>query len=96
MLRLWYSNSMSYRSKYYNLDRPGEYHDRVVFGWVVERLETMSREELVALLDRPEIGIAFGGANWRQLTPHEELVSVLISDVEPQVLLQVLGYSRAA
>jgi hypothetical protein len=87
---------MSHLSKYYNLDKPGPGWTKTDFAYVVRTLENVPREELLAMLSRSDIAIQFAGADWRQTTPHEQLVSVLITDVPAAKLLAIVRETTRA
>lgn len=77
---------MSYESKYYNLDTPGEKWSHDEFAFVVQALEAIPREKLLTLVEH--FGIRFTGGNTS--IDHEELVSVLITDAPKDELLALL------
>jgi len=83
-----------YESKYYDIDAYYEStakHDgwkKEDFIWALKILESLPKEKLIELCQHPEIDIkpSGGWGGWDE----EQLVAVLISDVPPDTLLNVI------
>ena len=80
---------MNYESTYYNIESfPKE--ERDAYAWILERLENMSRKELLVVAQHPDIQLDFIVKNWQKTTPLEEIISALISDFQPSELIKVI------
>jgi hypothetical protein len=84
-----------YKSKYYNIDA---YYESTAkkdgwkkedFIWALKILESLPKEKLIELCQHPEIDIRFTYSTWDEVD-EEQLVAVLISDVPPNTLLNVI------
>jgi hypothetical protein len=85
-----------YTSKYYDLEKGGgSGWNKADFVWAVEQLETMSREQLIALCKMPSVHLRFSGEHWENDTPEEELISALLADYFPQIVLSAIRDIRA-
>ena len=85
---------MTYQSEFYNLSRPGKGWSKGEFAFAVERLETMARVDLVALCRMPKIQLSFTDytppKHWEEETPAEEIISALLADYPPEILLPAI------
>lgn len=66
------------------------------FVWALQVLESLPKEKLVAICEHPEVRIKFTSATFDDVD-EEDLVSVIVSDTTPELLLKVLkemGYER--
>jgi hypothetical protein len=85
-----------YTSKYYDLEKGGGTGwTNANFAWAVEQLETMPREQLIALCKTPSIHLRFIGEHWEKDTPEEEIISAILADYPPDVLLPAIRSIRA-
>jgi len=84
-----------YESKYYDIDA---YYENATkedgwkkedFIWSLKILESLPREKLIKLCEHPEIDIRFTYSTWDEVD-EEQLIAVLISDVPPDTLLNVI------
>jgi hypothetical protein len=83
-----------YKSKYYDIDAYYENSakedgwEKEDFIWILKILESLPQEKLIKLCEHPEIDIKTSGGwgGWDE----EQLIAVLISDVHPDTLLNVI------
>ncbi len=85
-----------YESQHYNLEAYYKNNAskkgwaREDFIWAARTLESMSRDELLALCRRREIALDFLSEGWEKTVPEEEIVGALIADYPPEVLLPAI------
>lgn len=97
-----YNKKQPYESKYFNIDKfyesTAKYEGwkKEDFAWVIQVLESLPKEKLVAICEHPEVRIRFTSGTFDDVD-EEQLVNVVLSDTTPKVLLKVLkemGYER--
>lgn len=58
--------------------------------WVVQNLESLSREKLIEFCKHPDINLSFAGDNWEESTPDDQIIAVLLIDYSPKELIRAL------
>lgn len=77
-------------SRYYKTDNMSP--DRIA---LLERLESLTRDQLVMLCDDPEIKLVFSAKDWRENTDEEDLISALFTDYNPETLNRAIDRLRS-
>jgi hypothetical protein len=60
------------------------------FWCSVRVMEAMSREQLLTICQLPEIKLRFTAKDWEHTTPEDQIISALIADYQPEVLMQAI------
>lgn len=81
---------MTYKSKYYALEKHGPKWKKEEFAWVVEKLETASMEKLLEICRDSDIELTFTGDDWEKTIDDEQIISALITDYPPVILIPVI------
>jgi hypothetical protein len=77
---------MDYKSKYYDIEKHGEKFTKEEFVSILEVLENLPQQTLVRICS--EHSINFNDDH--ESTDHEELVSVLITDLSKEQLINII------
>lgn len=82
--------TMAYHSKYFDTTHPenlGEDWTTETLSGALSDMEEMSREELVALCDHPDIGLTFASDDWREFLPIPDILAALLIQYYPTILI---------
>lgn len=88
---------MTYKGKYIDTTagpegwgRQWKNIDRRTFEGVVKSLEKLTRKKLIEFCKLPQIHLVFSDQNWEETTPEEQIISALLIDYSPEVLIPAI------